>query len=470
MQTSMNFSSLQANFTTTHWALGEEITKQEANSIPQSTDNQNNASTSHVESTSKLLNSALSDFQKNIINKALEKVSEVKNEMLKILDSMGASTNKGQDSNSLSLQDLLNKDFSAHNIGGKNSGISITQGFHRSFELSISATIKGSDGVSKKLDLNIKMSETFLSNLQINSKGQGASQNKDKVIDPLVIDYEGSGTELSDMKMEFDLDSDGTKDQISTLKKGSGFLALDKNNDGKINNGNELFGTKSGDGFADLKQYDENKDGKIDKNDPIYEKLRIWTPNQNGEGQLVGLGQKGIGTIFLNPKESQEAMRGTNGDLLGIKQKTSGFQREDGSLGNIHHIDFVANQNKAQNLPNLNPNQTYLQNMSKNETTLNAMFQSFSMQSGNFSLNALDNATNGVNKEVSFLWREVSASFISIQSIQKENQAENPLDKMLKEFDDKLYSTLNDLVFKDLKEENIFKNLNNSLLTKLLLA
>lgn len=147
-----------------------------------------------------------------------------------------------------------------------------------------------------------------MQNLQISSSNATKipeDVNK-KVIDPLVIDYEGSGTELSDTKMRFDLDSDGTPDQISTLKKGSGFLALDKNGDGKINDGSELFGTQSGDGFKDLSIYDSNNDGKIDKDDPIYDKLRIWTPDANGEGQLVGLGEKGIGVIYLNAQESQE--------------------------------------------------------------------------------------------------------------------------------------------------------------------
>ena len=59
-------------------------------------------------------------------------------------------------------------------------------------------------------------------------------------------------TSVSDMKFKFDIDSDGKVDEISFVGKSSGFLALDKNEDGKINDGSELFGTKSGDGFSDL--------------------------------------------------------------------------------------------------------------------------------------------------------------------------------------------------------------------------
>ena len=58
----------------------------------------------------------------------------------------------------------------------------------------------------------------------------------------------GSDTaDVRDQTFKFDLDADGREDEISMLGKGSGFLALDKNGNGKIDDGSELFGTKSGD-------------------------------------------------------------------------------------------------------------------------------------------------------------------------------------------------------------------------------
>ena len=74
----------------------------------------------------------------------------------------------------------------------------------------------------------------------------------------------------------FDIDADGEEESISYLQGGSGYLALDKNGDGVINDGSELFGTKSGDGFADLAEYDADGNGWIDENDPIFDKLLIW--------------------------------------------------------------------------------------------------------------------------------------------------------------------------------------------------
>lgn len=91
----------------------------------------------------------------------------------------------------------------------------------------------------------------------------------------------------------FDLDCDGKEEEISSLGKGSGFLALDKNGDGIINDGTELFGTKSGDGFADLAEYDEDGNGWIDEDDGIFSQLRIWTKNEKERMSLFPLRMQG---------------------------------------------------------------------------------------------------------------------------------------------------------------------------------
>ncbi len=57
-------------------------------------------------------------------------------------------------------------------------------------------------------------------------------------------------------KFEFDLDFDGDPEQISYVGSGSGFLALDLNDNNQIDAGNELFGPETGHGFSELAQYD----------------------------------------------------------------------------------------------------------------------------------------------------------------------------------------------------------------------
>lgn len=455
MQASFSLSSLQASYTTTQWsAVKEELTNNQANSVPQSTINQDaGGSTTSIVASNSLLGDRLGDFQKTILNRALSKISEIQDEMMKTWEQLFPSANNSTSSSqttTITMSDLLyNKNFASQIIG---SGISLSQGFSTSLEVSISGKIIGSDGIEKSLDLSISVSQSFMQNLQISSSNATKipeDVNK-KVIDPLVIDYEGSGTELSDTKMRFDLDSDGTPDQISTLKKGSGFLALDKNGDGKINDGSELFGTQSGDGFKDLSIYDSNNDGKIDKDDPIYDKLRIWTPDANGEGQLVGLGEKGIGVIYLNAQESQEMMRGENGDLLGIKQKTADYLREDGSSGQIHHIDLVSEKIKDEAVLNQATNDAILANggQSISQILANKAYQGMGVSASNlspnsiipmfsalgngitglfervpmasltslevkvsFSLNSLQTANNGVSQEASKIWNAVEDNF-----------------------------------------------------------
>ncbi|CAM3499860.1 MULTISPECIES: hypothetical protein [Helicobacter] len=505
MQASFSLSSLQASYTTTQWsAVKEELTNNQANSVPQSTINQDaGGSTTSIVASNSLLGDRLGDFQKTILNRALSKISEIQDEMMKTWEQLFPSANNSTSSSqttTITMSDLLyNKNFASQIIG---SGISLSQGFSTSLEVSISGKIIGSDGIEKSLDLSISVSQSFMQNLQISSSNATKipeDVNK-KVIDPLVIDYEGSGTELSDTKMRFDLDSDGTPDQISTLKKGSGFLALDKNGDGKINDGSELFGTQSGDGFKDLSIYDSNNDGKIDKDDPIYDKLRIWTPDANGEGQLVGLGEKGIGVIYLNAQESQEMMRGENGDLLGIKQKTADYLREDGSSGQIHHIDLVSEKIKDEAVLNQATNDAILANggQSISQILANKAYQGMGVSASNlspnsiipmfsalgngitglfervpmasltslevkvsFSLNSLQTANNGVSQEASKIWNAVEDNFKKMEEMKEK------MESAFKRFDE--FMQLNRLIFDPLKnKDNVFKSFNSNTLGKLL--
>ena len=125
---------------------------------------------------------------------------------------------------------------------------------------------------------------------------------KDPVGDsnPLIIDTNNKAPERGKAQIEFDMDGDGTRNRMTLLKPGSGFLALDKNEDGKINDGSELFGAQSGtNGFEQLKAYDEDGNGWIDENDSVYDKLQIWESDAEGKMQLKKLKDLGIGAIYL---------------------------------------------------------------------------------------------------------------------------------------------------------------------------
>lgn len=195
--------------------------------------------------------------------------------------------------------------------------------------------IKTADGKEINFSTQLNMSREFA------AENITSITKEIQLKDPLVINFDGPAAELTETKFSFDLDNDGTLDQMSFLKSGSGFLALDKNQDGTINNGGELFGTASGNGFADLLKYDLDYNGWIDENDSIYEKLRIWTKDENGRDSLFALGQKGIGAIYLGNVDTEFSYKDTVNQTQGQLRKTGIFLREDGTAGTVQQIDLV---------------------------------------------------------------------------------------------------------------------------------
>ena len=101
------------------------------------------------------------------------------------------------------------------------------------------------------------------------------------VADPLVVDLDGDGFELTTIEqgVNFDMRADGSPQAVAWTATDDGFLALDRNGNGKIDNGAELFGNTERDfedGFEDLAQLDANRDGVINSFDPRFAELVIW--------------------------------------------------------------------------------------------------------------------------------------------------------------------------------------------------
>ena len=211
-------------------------------------------------------------------------------------------------------------------------------------------TVRTKDGREINFNVNVNMSrrceEYYKEELNV---AQFA------LYDPLVINLDTDVAKLSDQTFYFDLDADGEEEEISMLK-GSGYLALDKNNDGVINDGSELFGTKNGDGFADLARYDEDGNGWIDENDSIWSKLKIWCKDENGNDVLYKLSDKGVGAICLENVSTDFTMQGdrkaqdgtTNANATNaVIRKTGIFLYENGNIGTVQHVDLAAYAAKA---------------------------------------------------------------------------------------------------------------------------
>lgn len=145
---------------------------------------------------------------------------------------------------------------------------------------------------------------------------------------PLVLDLNHDSslsTSLYDSTTYFDMDGDGFAEKTAWIQNGDGLLALDLNGNAKIDNGTELFGnytalqdgTNAQDAFEALLQYDENSDGIIDKNDTIYNNLKIWKDNGDGISQsdeLKTLDEVGVTSIALNPYQTLLSLYDDNSD------------------------------------------------------------------------------------------------------------------------------------------------------------
>lgn len=170
----------------------------------------------------------------------------------------------------------------------------------------------------------IKQERTSLS---INSR-----QEDVELADPLAFDLDGNGLQTTGVKngVDFDIDADGNTDKTSFISGNDAFLALDKNNNGKIDNGKELFGDQNGsaNGYDELSKYDSNHDNIIDDKDPVFERLRLFKMDNSGNQVLSSLEDSGIKSIALGYQNSQKAIN----QYDSITQEGS-FERKDGSTG-----------------------------------------------------------------------------------------------------------------------------------------
>ncbi|MCB1876063.1 MAG: hypothetical protein KDH88_08820 [Chromatiales bacterium] len=208
---------------------------------------------------------------------------------------------------------------------------------HESTSFNAQGSVRTTDGREIQIDVQLNMSRTFFEEQRLSLRVGDAP----KKVDPLVVNFAGNAAELSDTRFAFDLDADGKSEQIALLKPGSGFLALDRNGDGQINDGSELFGPTLGNGFTELARYDEDGNQFIDENDSIFDKLRIWTRDGQGNEQLVGLGQKGIGAIYLGRVDTPFQRYDQEHQLLGEIAQTGIYLNEDGSSGTLQEVDLV---------------------------------------------------------------------------------------------------------------------------------
>ncbi len=158
---------------------------------------------------------------------------------------------------------------------------------------------------------------------------------------PVVLDLNGDGQTIANTNVGFDIDGDGRADKTGWISSGDAFLALDRNNDGKIDHGAEISflndkpGAKTD--LEGLQAYDSNADGVFDADDARFGEFLVWQDaNSDGVSQvdeLRSLAGAGIASIALNGTPETPSDEGGVAVLA-----TSIFTRTDGTNGKVGDV------------------------------------------------------------------------------------------------------------------------------------
>jgi len=169
---------------------------------------------------------------------------------------------------------------------------------------------------SEQLEVTYERIEYF----RIERTGANPAEPQVQQAEPLVIDLNNNGLELTDVRadqqVKFDITGDGIKESVSWVKPSDGLLVFDRNGNHSIDSGKELFGDQNGaaNGFEELAKFDATGDGVINSDDEIYQDLKIWRDlNQNGyseKNELGSISDYGIQSIDLNKDNTSEYISG----------------------------------------------------------------------------------------------------------------------------------------------------------------
>lgn len=201
-----------------------------------------------------------------------------------------------------------------------------------SVAFSASGRVTTQDGREIRFELKLELARSFVAESKFSLRAGDAVME-----DPLVLNFDGRGASLESARIEFDINADGHAESIARLAAGSGFLVLDSNGNGQADDGSELFGARTGDGFAELARFDDDGNGWIDEADAVYRQLSVWQP---GSG-LQSLAAVGVGALHLGATATPFALKDSANQALGALRSSGIYLSEDGRAGLLQQVDLA---------------------------------------------------------------------------------------------------------------------------------
>jgi hypothetical protein len=200
---------------------------------------------------------------------------------------------------------------------------------------SAQGVVRTQDGQEIRFNLDLSMTRYVRQETTVSVRAGDAVRK-----DPLVLNFNGNAAQLLDQRFRFDLNGDGRLLDLPLLASGSGYLALDRNNNERIDTGTELFGPATNSGFDELAAFDSDSNGWIDENDKAFAQLKVWTPASDSPGTLVSLKDSGVGAIAVSRLKTAFELRGSGNSNLGAIAASGIFLTEDGRVGSVQEIDL----------------------------------------------------------------------------------------------------------------------------------
>jgi hypothetical protein len=223
----------------------------------------------------------------------------------------------------------------------QDAGFGVEYDYHATYDeaeqtnFSAQGVVQTTDGKTTRFRLDLSMSRQYHEQTDVSLRAGDAQKT-----DPLVINFDGTAAQLTDQRFAFDLDADGSAEQLPMLATGSGYLALDRNGNGSIDSGADLFGPTTGSGFSELAALDADHNQWIDENDPAYAQLRVWTPDGQGGASTATLQELKVGALYLGNVSTPFAMKdAANGDL-GAVAASGIYLTETGQAGTLQEVDL----------------------------------------------------------------------------------------------------------------------------------
>jgi len=190
--------------------------------------------------------------------------------------------------------------------------------------------VKTSDGREIAFDFAVAMQRSYEKESWRESSGSVVLR------DPLMLAFAGTACELTQERLSFDLDADGSAEWIPKPGASSCFLVWDRNGNGQADDGSELFGVASGNGFADLAKLDDDGNGWIDEADAAWAQLGLWS----GDAYQT-LAERGVGALYTAAVNAPFSLKTADNELLGQIRAAGVYLAESGQAGLMQQVDLV---------------------------------------------------------------------------------------------------------------------------------